>query len=619
MKCASRVAVFGAVVFVLTGISAPVLAQADARPVTVSEDEAYFTLDNGIVRARIRKTDGDLHSLVYRGTETLTDQSGRPGGHWSHDPTGGMSHSATITINPRDNRGERAEISIKGISGGIKMGHGPGAAADGDFPADIDVRYALGRGDSGIYTYCIFEHQPAYPAATMTEARYAIKLADYFDWLHADKLRNRLYAVPVQGEDKYVFTAVQFDNPAYGFSSTKRGTGFFFVNPSVEYLSGGPTKPEFLVHRDTTRVAAPVVLNYWRSSHYGGANVTVAAGERWNKVVGPFLLYVNSGNDPEAMWADARRQTQREAAKWPYAWVNAEGYARPEKRGTVTGRLVLNDALLSRFPGRILVGLAKAEHEVTLPGGRKQAISWQTDAKHYQFWVEARTTDGSFEIPKVSPGEYTLYALADGVLGEFSRAGVVVREGGRVALGDLKWAPLRHGRQLWEVGIPNRNAAEFAGAQRFFEPDIARQYSSTFAEDVDFTIGRSSLARDWFFAHLPRGEAGDSRNGRATPFAIRFDQPKAVVGTAVLRLAVSGTGTRNIAVAVNGKPAGTVDLGVVDGIISRRQMQGIWRERELRFDASLLSAGANTLTLTVPAGALTAGVVYDYLRLELIE
>ena len=49
----------------------------------------------------------------------------------------------------------------------------------------------------------------------------------------------------------------------------------------MEYLSGGPTKVEFLCHRDTTRVAAPCLLNYWRSSHYGGAAVTVGAGEHW--------------------------------------------------------------------------------------------------------------------------------------------------------------------------------------------------------------------------------------------------------------------------------------------------------------------------------------------------
>ena len=40
---------------------------------------------------------------------------------------------------------------------------------------------------------------------------------------------------------------------------------------------------------------------------------------------------------------------------------------------------------------------------------------------------------------------------------------------------------------------------------------------------------------------------------------------------------------------------------------------------EVPFDGSLLQAGENTLVLTVPAGPLTSGVIYDYLRLELDE
>jgi rhamnogalacturonan endolyase len=74
----------------------------------------------------------------------------------------------------------------------------------------------------------------------------------------------------------------------------------------VEYLSGGPTKVEFQGHRDTNQVAAPCVLNYWRSSHYGGANVDVAQGEHWTKVIGPFFIYCNSGGDPQALGGCAR-------------------------------------------------------------------------------------------------------------------------------------------------------------------------------------------------------------------------------------------------------------------------------------------------------------------------
>jgi rhamnogalacturonan endolyase len=593
--------------------------------VTVSEDERSFTLSNGILTARILKTNGDIQSLRYKGTEILTDKSGHAGGYWSHDTTGGKSVVTKITIDPRRNGGERAEVSVKGISGGVKMGHGPGAAADGDFPADIDIRYTLGRGDLGIYTYCIFEHLPEYPAATMTEARFAVKLADFFDWMSIDAHRNKYYPQELPGEDKYVYTALQSENRAYGFSSTKRNIGFYFINPSVEYLSGGPTKPEFLAHRDTTAVQAPVVLNYWRSSHYGGANVTVAAGESWTKVIGPFLLYVNEGPDPNSMWNDARNRADVEAGKWPYPWVDAGNYAKPAERGTVEGRLALKDPVLKAFPGKVMVGLAQPINGAT-GAANSQRITWQTDAKHYEFWTRANT-DGTFTIPKVSPGSYTLYAFADSVLGEFSKANVRVSKAERVNLGELTWEPVRRGRQIWEVGIANRTAAEFAGGNRFFEPDITLQYPKMFPGDVVYTIGQSDPGKDWFYAQAPRASAnsqvepfrGVTGNGEATPYTIRFRMGSPPRGKAVLRLAICGTSARAIQVAVNGGSAGQIALGPSDGVITRHQVQGLWYELQFEFDASKLQAGDNTLTLTVPAGSINNGVIYDYLRLELEE
>jgi len=127
---------------------------------------------------------------------------------------------------------------------------------------------------------------------------------------------------------------------------------------------------------------------------------------------------------------DARAKADEEAQKWPYAWVRTGAYARAGQRSTVTGQLELNDPEIRQFPGRILVGLAQPMYRIGMPGGREAEITWQTDAKHYQFWVQSDSRDGRFTIPKVSPGEYTLYALADGVLGEFARDGVVVDAGG---------------------------------------------------------------------------------------------------------------------------------------------------------------------------------------------
>ena len=602
--------------------------------VTITESAADYILSNGIVTARILKRSGDLASLKFRDVEMLNDKSGHPGAYWSHDTTGGAELISRLTIDPRTNSGARGEVSVKGISGGKKMGHGPGVppGAEGDLPVDIEIRYMLGRDDPGIYTYCAFTHRPEYPAATMTEARFAAKLADTFDWMTVDARRDQHFPATLREGDKYIYTANQFENRAFGWSSTKERVGFWLLNPSVEFLSGGPTKTEFLAHRDTTPVAAPIVFNYWRSSHYGGAVVEIGAGERWSKVIGPFFLYANSGGDAKALAADARERQKKEAAQWPYEWVAGVDYARRAERATVKGRLTLNDphAKTTALPN-LLVGLTPAAwvSPVSRPGfNGGRTIDWQIDAKHYQFWARGEE-NGSFSIPHVPAGNYTLRALADGVLGELARADIAIKAGQPLDLGTLAWKPLRRGRPLWEVGVPNRTASEFAGADQFWRPEMPLKYATLFPRDVNFVVGQSDPRRDWFFQHVPHNENADARSipfrgvttsGRATPFAIAFELPAAAPrGKATLRVAICGGGAREIGVAVNGQSVGRIDRLLVDGAITRHSIRGLWYEREVTFDAALLKPGQNVLTLTVPAGPVNNGVIYDYVRLELDE
>ncbi|MDR0901250.1 MAG: GDSL-type esterase/lipase family protein [Opitutaceae bacterium] len=645
-------------------------ARADAPAVTLSEDAETYTLDNGIVAARVAKASGDLVSLRYNNLEMLAtfltpagepdlrrDPPGaNPNGlnprmtdhqyaFWSHDamgPRGTAPAIARVTIDPRANGGGRAEVSVKGVADGRKMGTGPGASPDGQFAADVEIRYSLGRGEPGVYTYSIFEHRPEQPQSAIGEARFCAKLAAFFDWMSVDAGRDLYYPKELRVGDKYIYTALQSANPAFGWSSTEKKVGLFFINPSMEYMSGGPTKVEFLGHRDTNAVAAPCVLNYWRSSHYGGAQVSVDAGERWRKVVGPFLIYVNSGASPKAIYDDAKARAASEAGKWPYAWVRGVDYPSAAERATVTGRLVLKCGLRNAECG--MNGGAQAAPNANGGGGSQNSAfrnphsafhvgltapdtEWQRDAKHYQFWAVGGA-DGGFAIPHVRPGRYTLRAFADGVLGEFAKADIVVEPGKPLELGSLVWTPARRGRQLWEIGIPNRNASEFFMADEHDDPEISLRYAALFPNDVRYVIGKSDFRKDWFFQHVPHNEdpaaksspfRGVTAPGRATPYAVVFEMPAAPKGTATLRLAICGTGAKSIGVSVNGLPAGKIDGLAGDGVITRHGRQGIWHERELAFDAALMRAGENTLVLTVPAGPVNNGMMYDYLRLELDE
>ena len=629
--------------FFAAAAAASVLAACTKGSVSVAEDDRTYTLDNGIVTAVVAKESGDLVSLRYEGREVLATRltpDGKPDleidppganpnglnrgmtdhqyGFWSHDamgPRGTRDAEAWVTIDPSTNRGMRAEVAVKGISEGRKMGTGPGASADGQFASDIEIRYAVEEGSPVVYTYCIFTHPEDYPATAIGEARFCAKLAPFFDWMSVDKSVDFHYPADHYAGDKYVYTAVQSENPAFGWSSTTDSIGFYILNPSMEYMSGGPTKVEFMGHRDTNPVAAPCVLNYWRSSHYGGAEVSVADGERWEKVIGPFAIYLNSGSDHAGLYADARAKAAEEATKWPYEWVIADAYAPSSERAEVSGRIALDDAFGPENFSVLHVGLTAPD------------AFWQRDAKHYQFWTLG-SPDGSFTIPNVREGNYTLVAFADGVLGEFARTGISVEAGKPLDLGKLEWTPVRKGRPVFEIGVPNRNGSEFRLGDSFRDPEVVLKYAMLFPDDVHFTAEESDFSRDWPYLHVPHSEGkaevrpffGLSGSGRATPYTIDFnlDSELAEGAVATLRLAICGTAAEKLLVSVNGKAAGELKLKQTkDGVITRHGSHGIWYETEFPFDGSLLHAGENSLTLTLPGGSLNSGLLYDYLRLEL--
>jgi len=182
------------------------------------------------------------------------------------------------------------------------------------------------------------------------EARYCLKLnPNIFDYLTVDADRRRVmpsgydwdHGVPMnlkearrmttgvhkgEVEHEYDYAAVLADTPAYGWSSTEKHVGLWLVNPSIEYLGGGPTKVELTGHLDVNRGGLPTLLNMWVGSHYGGTTLFVTPVEAWIKVVGPFLIYCNSAANHEAMWHDALAQATNETAAWPYAWAVDKNY-----------------------------------------------------------------------------------------------------------------------------------------------------------------------------------------------------------------------------------------------------------------------------------------------------
>lgn len=681
------------------------ILHAAGNGVAVSEDTNSLTLANGILTVQVAKTSGDIISLRYNGLEILDEEKQHPPAYWSQD-TSRSRRTTRVTIDPAVNSGVFGEVSVKGVytpTSGRFNGFNRGPACD------IEIRYALGRNDSALYAYAIFSHPTNYPATGFGEARFCAKLSNsLFDWMTVDARRDfemitaydwnhgtelnfkearRMTSGKYQGqvEHKYDYTANQFDVRTWGWSSSAAHVGVWFINPSVEYLSGGPTKFELSAHRDATFTdslvapAPPTLLNYWRSSHYGGSICGIAATDDWTKVVGPFLIYCNRGAGHDVLWQDALAREKVETAAWPYAWVNGVDYPHKNDRALVTGRIVLNDPQAPDLAiSNLLVGLTAPDYAPppllrrpggigsygglgvggggeddtnnfggsstgqTLPDSRQtnfnagspprlgrggfppgpRLVDWQLDAKHYQFWVRGNS-NGTFSIPNVRAGTYTLHAIADGVLGELAVSNVAIAAGQTLALGSLGWQPVRYGRQLWDIGIPNRQGSEFFKGDDYFHWGWYLAYPKLFPNDVNYVIGQSDFRKDWFFEQVPHDEESDDTDGRghgrATPWTIAFNLPATPHGKATLRLAICGIGARHLDATMNQQSIGTVNNLTYNATINRDGIGGTWCERDLVFDASLMKAGQNTLTLTIPAGGLMSGILYDYLRLELDE
>ena len=488
-----------------------------------------------------------------------------------------------------------------------------------------------------------------------------------------------------RAEHKYDYSADQFEIPAFGWSSTKEKVGLYLINPSFEYLSSGPFHFELTGHLDDGDGGDPTLLNYWRGTHYGGSILNFKDNEYWTKVVGPMFVYVPTGDDPKPLFEDAKNKAKAEQARWPYEWVKGVDYPLAKTRATVSGKMVLVDdqAPMPKFT-KILVGLSYPDETPIAPPMRPQrienpttaaitppvpkvtpppmvkdtaktqnppvkianrgtylpprsntarpagfnfpqAINWQNDAKHYEFWVYANE-DGTFNIPNVRPGTYQLHAVADGILGAYdATTDLVVTEGQQAKLGNIEWHPVHYGEQIFQIGIPNRSAKEFYKGDDHWNWGMYIEYAKYFPNDVNFTVGKSDPAKDWYIYHVPHDIdfKPDGRDqGRATPWTINFTMPakSSLKGKATLRFGIAGSGARSLGIAVNGKDVGPfTDIRGGGASMIRDGIEGTWVERNFSFDAALLKSGKNTIVLTVPEGGVANGMCYDVIRLEVAK
>ena len=135
--------------------------KSNALAVAVEESPSAFTLKNGIVTARVSKRSGDLTSLAIQG-------------HGDADRQVGARRRLLVARYDRRERDDHARhhrsavptaasaarCPSKGFPAASRWATAPAPPRAATFPPTSRFATASGRGDSGVYTYCTFEHLP---------------------------------------------------------------------------------------------------------------------------------------------------------------------------------------------------------------------------------------------------------------------------------------------------------------------------------------------------------------------------------------------------------------------------------------------------------------------------
>ncbi|KAK8500696.1 hypothetical protein V6N12_074555 [Hibiscus sabdariffa] len=522
--------------------------------------------------------------------------------------------------------------------------------------------FIVRRGVPGLYMYGIFEREEDFPDASMDHIRIAFKLReDRFRFIALSDSRQRIMPSTddrsssrartlafkeavvltnpsdpqLKGEvdDKYQYSTENKDNKLHGWISDDDVIGFWIITPSSEFRAGGPHKQGLTSHPGATSLCMLV------TAHYAGKDfdTTYKKGEHWKKVFGPAFIYLNSASSSndhrKTLWKDAKRQLNEEIESWPYNFTRSQDFPHAEQRGEVSGQLLVRDG----YTDKDLVPAQSVFVVLAAPG---DAGSWQRDGKGYQFWTQA-DNNGHFDIKNVRPGEYNLYAWVHGFIGDYKLdLNITIQPGNKISLGTLIYDPPRNGPTLWEIGIPDRTAAEFfipepdpmlvnslclGDADKYRQYGLWDRYSDFYSHsDLVYTIGTSNYSQDWFFAHVPRNLGNNTL--RPTTWQIKYNlQEVTKTGTYTLQLALASASFAEVQVRFNDpdvdRPHFTTRRIGYDNAVARHGIHGMYRLYSIEVTGNRFEKGENTIFLTQSRskGAFNAVISAVLPRLDMVR
>ncbi len=613
--------------------------------VTVQDDGSTVYVTNGTVSFRIQKSNATMVSLKYNGVNMLGgDYSGGKLYYvWVLGRFQTPSHCTySLDVDPSTNGGQFAELRFH-----MDWNH-----SSDDAPVDVDIYFSLKAGEHQVYTSMMMHHPKSYPQLSSGQISVTSYVnPDVFDWITVDSLRNfqipsesdMQKSVPVDGapkevtrittgpyegryECKYNYSSDLGKLDVWGWSSSSDKYGIWMTVPSHEYYNAGPLKNELTSHE------TGALLNCVGATHYGmGGDGTVPAGEDWRKIYGPYSVYMNhmpnvTSGVHDSLWHEAIQHAKEEQQKWPYDWYTNPYYKKENKRGTITGKLVVSD------PGDSLASGANKWVGAIIPPPSVQGFnnSFQLWSKGYQFWTKTDSS-GNFTIPNViaSDTAYNLYAFGTGSIGKMVKELYVNVDAGKTTdVGNVSWTPERKAPTVWEIGVPNRTAQEFKDGLQWWDPDdypsthwgrFLNYYKEFPDNEINYTIGKSDWSKDWYFVQPYYSDSTNSSPVWTVNFNLTKD-PKAN-STAALYISYASHFMAATIIKVNGTlitpSSGFIPSDRNDAMI-RLAIHGAWSEHWFTFPSKLLKAGQNKITFEqrITGGSNHSSNMFDYIRLE---
>jgi rhamnogalacturonan endolyase len=645
--------------------------------VTVTDNgDDTVTLANGIVSIVIVKDTARLNSLSYtynnNGTSKTSEILLNHGQYYYGGfMLGSGTYEYSLATDPASNGGNYADVKLLSTS---------------DNKGTMEAHFSMLRGSPGFYSTATQTHRSQDAKCSVGAWGVVTRVTPNFDWVSADAWRNFFIGQPSskgvkvpnsphevtvcldgarQGEyeDKFIYGQDHCDLRGWGWSSVGSGglnVGMWMMT-NMDFSDGGPLKHDVSVYPYSC------LNNSILTGELGmGSDGNLADGEVWTKTCGPWFIYLNNvpasvtGTSEAAhmLFHDALAQADAEKKAWPYSWYKDPNFVPASGRGTVHGKLVIND------PGNPNASAAGTwvglEQQPQTTNGTYDFQKW---LKPYQYWVQS-DANGNFSIPNVIAGDnYTLWAYGPGAAGTFMSqnqtggdppleldvssppASVSVKAGAPTEVGTVTWTPVRVGATVFELGYPNRKAGKFRHGEDFWCPEVSpklgyptpvwggqMQFPIDYPDGMTYSVENGKWARDWNYVLPVLPDAAGIYQASTGKITFNMAQDPANGAAASLYIACAGDDGGDVIVSVNGTNLGTAGgVTAAPDAISEKGFNpaysddssyhfsdhGPFSDERINFPGSLLHAGQNTVTIEMNARGGTAYLMVDYLRLEL--